>query len=149
MNEPDIGSMDDVMTSDERPIRQFTLRGNPKVEALVQKLHDLGVTECRFLTRVREPTDYDTFASTPSLRGGRDYSAKSIRAIAIAQEFLGYAIADEVVTLVAETEVGGFQLLVEVFVSVERRSEPPLIVTFVTGIDACSRDFDGLTIQLL
>lgn len=147
MNEPTTGSVDDVMTSDESAIAQFTLRGNPEVEALVQQLRDLGVIECRPVSRVYWPTNITVFPSMPLLRCGRRYSATSIRAIEIAQAQIGRLIADEVENLVAET-VGGYELLVETFVSMEAQPDSPTIVAFVTGFAAIDSADDVLTIEM-
>ena len=148
MNEPKIGSMDDVMTSDERPIPQFTLRGNPKVEALMQQLRDLGVSKCSPVCRVNELTDIFVYVSRPYLQRGKRYSAKTLDAIGIVEQKLGYLVVDEVTDLVAETAYGGYQLLVRIGVFPAALGDDPSIVASVLGFETVGRWDDILSIEM-
>jgi len=148
MMERTVDSTRDEVDFDERPIPQFTLRGNPEVEALVQRLRDLGVSECRPVCRMYEPYDVVVYASRPYLRRGQRYSAKTLDAIGIVEQRLGYLVANEVANIVAETAIRGHQLLVHVGVFPADGDDDLSIVASVIGFDVVDSADDVLTIEL-
>lgn len=148
MMERTVDATDGLTVSDEHCTPRLPLLAHPEICWLLQDLRDLGVPECRVLTRVRSPTTVDVFGCTPRVTRGRPYSGKTIRTISSAQSRIGDIVTDEVVKLVAGTSIESCQLFIEVFVVVEGRPGAPSIVAFVTAIDSVDANFNGVAIRM-